>query len=195
LAILGPESLSGIVQLAVTPGSGPGDWGSSPCPGVQETPEKSGVFGSRDSHGPVFGPVCNMSDKPDPVAVLREAAELLEKAQAEPVEEAPVAGDRAAAVPEQVVALAATQAPPGGVTLEQLKWMTAKQTGSDSPGGRPGGPAEWFVMSRLGKAQSRQQKPRCMVSHRRAATVFLRMRARAQREGRRVRNVTDMHPK
>ena len=33
----GRETLSGIVQLAVTPGSGPGDWGSSPCPGACET--------------------------------------------------------------------------------------------------------------------------------------------------------------
>ena len=42
-----PRSLSGIVQLAVTPGSGPGDWGSSPCPGVQpRKPSRPGFLGT-----------------------------------------------------------------------------------------------------------------------------------------------------
>ena len=44
LAILYAETLSGIVQLAVTPGSGPGDWGSSPCPGVPIAPRVCGAF-------------------------------------------------------------------------------------------------------------------------------------------------------
>src|SRR5471032_30750 len=38
------HALSGIVQLAVTPGSGPGDWGSSPCPGVRLRPVNTGRF-------------------------------------------------------------------------------------------------------------------------------------------------------
>ena len=42
-SILG-HALSGIVQLAVTPGSGPGDWGSSPCPGVRWRPGIPGRF-------------------------------------------------------------------------------------------------------------------------------------------------------
>src|ERR1019366_7200417 len=41
---LAPKALSGIVQLAVTPGSGPGDWGSSPCPGVRVRPVFMGRF-------------------------------------------------------------------------------------------------------------------------------------------------------
>ena len=42
--ILQAKALSGIVQLAVTPGSGPGDWGSSPCPGVRLCPVFTGRF-------------------------------------------------------------------------------------------------------------------------------------------------------
>jgi hypothetical protein len=55
--ILQAKALSGIVQLAATPGSGPGDWGSSPCPGVRLRPVNTGRFAFQVPLVPGFVPV------------------------------------------------------------------------------------------------------------------------------------------